>query len=86
MSTSRSTEALRLAAMTQKGGILRGPIALRTWGKVHDLGLTFALSFLVTRTFRKLGSGTEITGQLPSRISLFEHLLSEHPLPEGSVT
>lgn len=83
MSTSRPTERLRLAAMTQKGGILRGSDCPANLGEgSHDLDLTFALSFLVTRTFRKLESGTESAAQMPSRISLFEPLPSEHS--EGS--
>lgn len=65
--------------------IMGGEIAPHPWGKVRDLDLTFALSFLVTRTFRKPGSGAESAAEMPSRISCFEHLSFEHPLSEGSV-
>ncbi|KAI5164650.1 Apoptosis Facilitator Bcl-2-Like Protein 14 [Manis pentadactyla] len=58
--------------MTRKSRILRDRTVPRTSGKVRDLNLTFAPSFLVTRTFRKPGSGAVNATQMLSRISFFK--------------
>lgn len=71
--------------MTREGGTR--PVGLpANLGKVRDPYLTFALSFLVTRTRLAPGSGAESAAPVPSRISLgpsaYEHRFLDEVSPE----